>query len=94
MATRSKGFRKKTKKKLRKSPRDKTTTNQYLREFLVGDKVLIMIEPSSHKAMPHPRFKGKSGVVKDKRGKSYVIEVRDGGLKKTVISTPEHLRPL
>lgn len=92
MARRAKGFRRRTRDKLRKSPNEKNTVNRFLEQFSEGERVLIKIEPSSHKAMPHPRFKGKSGVVRGKRGSSYIVEIKDGGLNKDIITTPEHLR--
>ncbi|UCG95943.1 MAG: 50S ribosomal protein L21e [archaeon] len=92
MAKRTKGFRRRTRNKMKKSPRDKGTVNQFLEDFNEGEKVLIRIDPSSHRAMPHPRFKGRSGVVTGKRGRSYLVEIRDGSLKKTLITTSEHLR--
>ena len=92
MAKGTKGFRRRTRDKMKKSPRDKNTVNMFLEEFSKGENVLIKIEPSSHRAMPHPRFKGRNGVVTGKRGKSYLVEIRDGGLKKTIITTSEHLR--
>ena len=92
MAKGTKGPRKRTRNKMKKPLRDKTTVNQFLEQFSEGERVLIKIEPSSHRSMPHPRFKGKGGVVTGKRGGSYVVEIRDGGLKKTIITTSEHLR--
>ena len=94
MAKRTKGPRRRTRKKLRKSPREKTTVNRFLEEFGPGENVLIKIEPSSHRALPHPRFKGKAGIVTGRKGRSYMVEVKDGGLKKTIITAPEHLRHL
>ena len=92
MAKRTKGFRRRTRDKMRKPIREKTTVNQFLEDFSKGEVVTIKIDPSSHRSMPHPRFKGKSGVVAGRRGDSYLVEIRDGGIKKTIISTPEHLR--
>lgn len=94
MAKRTKGPRRRTRKKMRKSPRDKTTVNMFLEEFVNGENVLIKIEPSSHRSSPHPRFKGKAGIVAGRRGRAYLVEVRDGGLKKVVLTAPEHLRHL
>lgn len=94
MAKRTTGPRRRTRRKMSKSPRDKTTVNMFLEEFVKGENVVIKIEPSSHRSAPHPRFKGKAGVVAGKRGGSYLVEVMDGGLKKTVLATPEHLRHL
>ena len=35
-----------------------------------------------------------SGFITDKQGKAWVIAVKDGNMKKTVVARPEHLRPL
>ncbi len=94
MAKSTKGSRRRTRSKMKKRFREKTTVNQFLEEFSEGEKVLIKIEPSSHRAMPHPRYKGKSGVIKGKRGNSYMVEISDGRLNKLILATPEHLRHL
>jgi large subunit ribosomal protein L21e len=64
-----------------------------LREYSIGEKVVIKIDPSFHYAMPHRRFHGLTGTVIGKRGRAYLVEVRVGDKKKIVITTPEHLRP-
>lgn len=94
MAKRTKGPRRRTRNKMRRSPKEKTTVNRFLEEFITGENVLIKIESSSHRALPHPRFKGKAGIVTGMKGRSYMVEIRDGGLKKTIITSPEHLRHL
>ena len=43
--------------------------------------------------MPFKRFHGKVGTIIEKRGRAYVILVRDGGKYKKVIARPEHIRP-
>jgi len=55
--------------------------------------VHIVLDPSIHRGMPNPKFHGKTGKVLGQRGRAYVLEVRDGNAKKTVISLPEHLKP-
>lgn len=91
MAKNSKGFRHKTRKRLhQKSVRP--TLIKFLQEFDIGQRVVIVQEPSSHKGMPFPRFKGRMGKVIGKRGKSYIVEVKDINKLKTVISRPEHLK--
>ncbi len=91
---RSKGFRRKTRKKLRKGVREKGKiyVTKALQEFNVGDYVAIKIDPSIHKGMPHPRFYGRTGKVVEKRGRAYVIEVKDGNTIKKIIALPEHLK--
>jgi len=52
-----------------------------------------MIEPSVHKGMPHRRYHGRVGIIRTKRGKSYVVNVAMGKQTKQVIARPEHLTP-
>ena len=92
MVQKSKGPRKRTRRLLRKRVRERTPITKYLQEFKVGDRVVIDPEPSSHKGMPFRRFFGRIGTIKDKRGKSYIITIRDGKKEKTIIARPEHLR--
>ncbi len=42
--------------------------------------------------MPHPRYHGRIGIVTERRGRAYVVDVQDGGSIKKVISRPDHLR--
>ena len=65
-----------------------------LRTYQVGERVVIDINPSIHKGMPHKRFHGKVGVVLERRGRAYVLKVGVGGKDKIVIARPEHLKPL
>jgi large subunit ribosomal protein L21e len=52
------------------------------------------MEPSSHKGMPYPKFKGAVGKVISRRGRSYVVEINIGDSKKMIISRPEHLKAI
>lgn len=92
MVQKSKGHRRKTRKLLRRKIREKASVTKFLQEFKIGSKVLIKPTVSSNKGRPYKRFFGKSGVVIDKRGKSYIIKIREGGKEKKIISRPEHLR--
>jgi large subunit ribosomal protein L21e len=80
---------------MKKKPRERglPPLSRILQEFESGQFVHIDIEPSIHKGMPHPRFQGKTARVKEKRGSSYVLEVKEGSKHKTIIARPEHLRP-
>lgn len=91
MVRTSSGLRRGTRRKLRSSVKHKFKVTPYLKEFKAKDKVVIKIDPSSHKGMPFPKFKGKVGEVKSKRGQAYIVEVMVGGMKKEIISRPEHL---
>jgi len=80
---------------MRKRPRKRglLPLSRILQEFDKGQYVHIDIEPSVHKGMPHPKFQGKTALVKEKRGSSYVLDIKDGSKHKTIIARPEHLRP-
>jgi large subunit ribosomal protein L21e len=94
MVKASRGLRTGTRRKLSKAARGKFTVTPYLREFREDERVTVMPNPSSHKGMPHVRFKGASGIVRGKRGNSYTVEVRLGEKKKVIIARPEHLVPV
>ena len=94
MVKKSRGFRSGTRKKLRKRKSKRPTITKFLRKFKAGDKVMIAQEPTSQKGMPFSRFKGRVARVVKARGKSYVLELKDGKKKKTVISRPEHLKKI
>jgi large subunit ribosomal protein L21e len=55
--------------------------------------VVIKIDSSVQKGMPHKRFHGKIGTVIDKRGRSYVVNVSQGDALKEIIVRPEHMDP-
>jgi large subunit ribosomal protein L21e len=90
---RSKGYRSRTRTLFRKKPREKGKVglSRLLRTYNPGDKVMIRIDSSVHKGMPHRRYHGRIGVIKAKRGRSYIIEVDVGKQTRTVIARPEHI---
>lgn len=90
----SRGFRRKTRSLMRKRPRErgKLGLSRILHSYQPGDKVVIKIDPSVHKGMPHRRYHGKIGVIKGRRGRAYEVAVTQGDAVKEVIVLPEHLR--
>ncbi len=88
------GFRRKTRRKLNKGMREKFKPETFLKEFKVGDKVVIRQDAISQKGMPYPRYLGKTGTVTGMRGSSYVIDVRTGSNVNELQVRPEHLRKL
>ncbi len=92
----SHGYKHGTRSLLRKSPRErgKLGLSRLLREYELGEKVVIKIEPSVHRGMPHRRYHGQVGTVMGRRGRSYVISVSQGNAIKEVVVGPEHLSPL
>ena len=91
----SKGYRAKTRKLLKKKPRErgKLKLGRLLCEYQPGSSVVIKIDPSVQKGMPHRRYHGRVGTVVGKRGKSYIVSVTQGEAVKEIIVRPEHLEP-
>ena len=87
------GMRKKSRDKLSRTvrARGKSSVVRAIQEFETGAMVHVIIDPSIHKGMPHPRFHGKTGEVVGKRGRAFVLKVTDGNATKTLITLPEHL---
>ncbi len=94
MTKKSRGPKSKTRNKLRQKVAYRPSITKFLQEFYIGQDVVVLQEPSSHKGMPFQRFKGMTGKVVGKRGAAYLIDVMDGNMKKTLISRPEHLKAL
>jgi large subunit ribosomal protein L21e len=42
--------------------------------------------------MPHPRYRGRTGIITAMRGKSYIVKIKDGNATKNLIVPPVHLR--
>jgi len=91
---RSRGFRSKTRNKLKKVIRSGRTNpiSKKIQRFEQEDLVHIIIDPSVHKGQPHPRFHGKTGRVIGARGRAYIISLNDGNKAKELIVRPEHLK--
>jgi large subunit ribosomal protein L21e len=91
----SHGPRRKTRYKLKKSIRERgiSPVSRSIQEFEIGQRVHIIIDPSIHHGMPNPKFHGLTATVTGRRGRGYLLEVRDGDAMKKVIAFPEHLKP-
>jgi len=59
--------------------------------YSLGDRVCLDSQ-SKYSGMPHPRYRGRTGVIVEQRGKAYVVEVQDGNMIKDLIIPPVHLR--
>ena len=94
MVKRIGGMRRKTRYKFRKEKRTrgKISITKYFQSFNIGENVCLTVEPAVQKGMYHPRFIGKSGIIKSKRGKCYEVAINDIGKEKMLIIHPVHLR--
>ena len=78
-----------------KKPREKgkPKLGKLLIEHALGSQVIIKMDSSVQKSLPHKRFHGKIGTVVEKRGRGYVVSVAQGNAVKQIIVRSEHLEP-
>ncbi len=95
MVKSSKGFRSRSRGTFTKEVRERglPPVTRFLREFAVGDRVVVRIEASDPHGQPHPRYQGRTCTVVAKSGRAYRIAFLDGGKRKELIATPIHLMP-
>ncbi len=89
---RSHGYRRRTRSLL--TSKGVRGLSSILREYSLNDRVVIKIDPAQVKGMPHRRFNGLVGVVKDVGRRVLTIEVPVGEKTKVVIARKEHVSPL
>lgn len=91
----SRGLHADSRSLLRTKPRErgKMSLSKILHEYKLGEKVVIEINPSVHKGMPHRRYQGNVGIIVAKRGRAYTVNVTQGDAVKEIIILPEHLKP-
>jgi large subunit ribosomal protein L21e len=94
MVARSRGSRSKTRNKLKKRIREKSNVpiTRAMQTFTEGDSVHIVIDSAYQKGAPHPKWHGKTGKVKESRGRAYLVNIRDQKSEKTLIASPIHLK--
>jgi large subunit ribosomal protein L21e len=89
---RSKGKFSKRTRLLRKRAGEKSIPmRRLLGSFGIGDKVCINFAPSQQ-GLPHPRYRGRHGVIVGMRGKSYMVDVKVGNSYKRIILPGMHLK--
>jgi large subunit ribosomal protein L21e len=91
----SKGYYTGARRLLTKKPRErgKPRLGKLLIEYALGSRVIIKMDSSVQKSLPHKRFHGKIGTVLEKRGRGYVISITNGDAVKKIIVRSEHLKP-
>jgi len=73
--------------------RGKVHSAKYFQEFKDGDRVSVVCELSFNPKFPKT-LQGRSGIIKGKRGTSYIIKIKDVNREKTYIIHPIHLKRL
>ncbi len=95
MVKSSKGSRSRTRGTLTKKVRERglPPVTRFLKQFDVGDRVIVRLEPSDPHGQPHPRYQGRTCLVLGRVGRAYRLSFLDGGKPKELIANPIHLVP-
>ena len=87
----SHGFRHKTRSIMTK--RQPRGVSFMLREYHEGDRALVIIDPRQHKGLPHRRYHGKVGIIRNVGKRAIILDVKLGNKTKTLITRFDHIKP-
>lgn len=73
--------------------RGKIQLSKYFQEFEEGDSVAVVAEPSVQSCFPK-QLQGRTGVVENRRGKAYLIKIKDQNKEKRFLIEPIHLKKI
>ena len=73
--------------------RGKISLREYFKTFKTGDKVAFVRDLSFNADFPE-RMQGKTGTIVEKRGRAYVIRIKDLNMEKHFIVKPINLKKL
>ncbi len=73
--------------------RGKLQLSRYFQELSKGDFVSISREPAVQSSFP-TRFQGLTGVVEGRKGKTYIVKLKDGNQSKEILIEPIHLKKI
>ncbi len=73
--------------------RGKLSFSRYFQEFKEGDFVAVAKERAVNFNFPE-RYQGRTGVVESKRGKAYVVKIKDKDKEKRFLIEPIHLKKI
>ncbi len=79
------------KKKIR--TRGKLQFSRYFQELEKGDSVAIVKEAAVQSSFPE-RLQGRTGLIESKRGKAYIIKIKDQAKEKKFLIEPIHLKKI
>ena len=71
----------------------KIKLSNYFQDFKEGERVAVVKELAERPKFPKT-LQGRSGVIMNKRGHSYLVEIKDLNKKKSYIIHPVHLKKL
>ena len=69
----------------------KLQLSKYFQELKNGDFASVIREPAIRASFPK-RLQGRTGIIEEKRGKAYIIKIKDQSKEKKFLIAPIHLR--
>ena len=73
--------------------RGKLQLSKYFQELKVGERVAVIRERAVASSFP-VRLQGRTGVVEEKRGKTYIVKIKDTNKDKKFLIEPIHLKKI
>jgi len=73
--------------------RGKLQLSRYFQELNEGDFVAISREPAIQSSFPK-RLQGTTGIVEGRKGKVYIVKIKDGNQEKRILIEPIHLKKI
>jgi large subunit ribosomal protein L21e len=73
--------------------RGKLQLSRYFQILKKGDFVAISKEKTVQSCFPK-RFQGITGEIEEKRGRSYMVKIKDGNKEKRLLMEPIHLKKI
>jgi len=79
------------KKKVR--TRGKLQLSRYFQNLKKGEAVAVVREPAVQSSFPE-RLQGRTGSIQGKRGKSYIVKIKNQAKLKEFLIAPIHLKKI
>jgi len=73
--------------------RGKVQLSRYFQEFKEGDNVSVVKERAIKSSFP-VRLQGRTGKIESKRGKAYIVSIKDQNKEKKFLIEPIHLKKI
>lgn len=67
--------------------------SRYFQKLKKGDNVAVVVETAISSNFPK-RLQGRTGVVEEQRGKTYLVGIKDQNKEKKFLIEPIHLKKL
>ncbi len=73
--------------------RGKIKFSRAFQELKKGDNVAVVMEKAKQPRFPK-KIQGRTGVIEEKRGKSFIVKIKDLQKEKKFIINPIHLKKI